>query len=768
MNLQSLDENGTPPARRIAKASDAYDIFQRQWQRYQDIKGPLNAKVQGAIDGNPPVSQAKLDAEGLGWTSNCNFRMLEADVSQAAIPLYSLFSDVPTYIQVGVEVPKVPKNDNRRFGEIIAEEHRRLMRKWPFDFQMQLGIANRCRSAIGCGNLYFSDKRDFRFQAAPQGTVFVPDEATQDLDKLPLLSIYYEWQVTELYNAINNPRASEIGWNVESVKQALINRLNQSSGFRRNSSWEYWQTKIRDHDAWLSQTVPTVNTAWVYVKEYNGKISRSLIFADQMGKENYLFDKKDEFDAWEEIIHPFFAEIGNGNWNGTKSIAVKAFNFRAQQNRLKNKMLDAAFIGSQVLFQAEDAAAAEAFQMLQLGPGAVIDKKITPMQMPLLSQLDKPMAIDNALERTLQNNIGGIRSGMMDMAGKQPVSATEAQITAAGSQSLTIAEQTRWLEQLDALYTEQMRRLAVKPRAPTEEAPHDKCEELAYEFHKRCEDRGVPNKAFSHIVDVRATRTIGRGSEMFKQQLSQQIYSLLRSDPNVPKGVLVRHLRHTVSNLTGRDYLETIWPEDEIEVSPTNDESKAQDENAGMLLGVPPIMTPEQNPLSHAVTHLQFLASKYVELQQGGNPQAYLTLAGVSLAHIAETLDSMTGDEVKGSMKQQLFNAYEQLVAQTKQVAQQFQEMQQAQAEQQQQQQLMEQQAMLTGQLMDPASKLEMAKIQADTQLRAMKQDGDLKLKAKKQEATQRLKNAQVAQQIGIKDLQTAQDLRIKQRQSAG
>ncbi len=46
----------------------------------------------------------------------------------------------------------------------------------------QLSIANMVK--YGMGPLYFPDKDDFRFRAAQQGTVFVPDETTQDLTEL--------------------------------------------------------------------------------------------------------------------------------------------------------------------------------------------------------------------------------------------------------------------------------------------------------------------------------------------------------------------------------------------------------------------------------------------------------------------------------------------------------------------------------------------------------------------------------------------------------
>lgn len=758
--VATLDAAGNPPDARIGDPEQAQRVWMRAFQGYIYNRGRVNAKVQAAINGEVPVPQAKLDEEGLGWMSNVNFRMLEADVNAGQIPYYMLFADVPQYAQVSVRIPKLTPQQNRDIGDIIGEEHKILCDQWKqFDYHNQLSIANMVK--YGSGPLYFPDKEDFRFRAAQQGTVYVPDETTQDLTELPLIFIYYEWEVSDLYREISHPKAEEAGWNVENIKLVLMNACNEFSGFTRNRSWEYWEQKLREEDVYWSNVVPKVRTAWGYVREFDGKITRFLITANwNIGSTDWLYYGDREFDTWQQIIHPFFSEIGNGNWNGVKGLGIKAYNWRDGQNRLWNRIMDAAFVGSQMMFQAQDAKTAEDFQMIQLGPNAIIPPGVTPIQMPMASTLDKPMSVAEAMERGLQRNVGGIRNSSLDASSMQPITATQANVDATYNSQLTQAGQTLYLRQLDDLYEEQINRLGKPVRTPTKNFPLSETEKLKKDFQKRCLEKGVPPEAWNNIISVKATRSIGRGSEYFKQQLGSQVYNILRGDPNVPQGVVVKHLRNTVSNYVGREYLDMIWPPDQIASDPTDDMSKATDENSTMMSGIPPMWTPEQDNLAHATTHLQFLGQQIQGVQQQQiDPASFLKTAQAGIPHLQQHIQALRG-RGDGQIFQQLGNGLEQVQAQTNQIAQQFQQHQQAVAAQQQKQQQMMQQAHQTGQLLDPESQIKMARVQADSKIKAVQTAAEIRRKDAVTRAGIIHKTASTTQDLAANDLKTAQTLR--------
>lgn len=768
--LKNLDRDGTPPANRLGDAYDSQQLFSQLIYRNQN-RSQLNALVQGAMDGNRPIPQATLDAEGLSFLTNVNWGYLGADVNQAQVPFYMLFADVPNYICVQVNPPNYQPVEWAQMGQIIEEELTRLLNDWdPFDFRMQLGIRN--GQAFGKGPLYFQNKEDFRFEVAPENTVYVDDETTQDLSKLNLLYIYYEWGLPELYDAISQEGAEEF-WDVEAVKELLTTACNtaaKTGGWQRARNWVYWQNKLRDHDTWFWTIDAKICTAWGYIREFKkkgdatGKITRTLIVVDpstQSGK--FLYKKTGEFDSWDQIIHPMFSEIGNGHWNGVKGLGVKAYNARDAQNRLKNRLVDAAMIGAQIILQAEDEKALDAFQIGQLGPYSVINKKITPMPtQQFATALDKPMAVAQSLEFDLRSNIGNLRHNMSNPGSVQPVSAEQAAITASYENQLSLGQQTMWLRQLDKLYREMCKRLFVKPREESKEYPHEDWEVLAYDFHKRCRDRGVPEAAFKHVKSIKAYRSIGRGSEYLKQQQSLQTYAMLRADPNVPEAVVVKALRGAVAAVCGRDALDMLWPNQELVMSPTDDASKAQDENAGMLWGVEPIWTADQNNLAHAATHLQFGVARLQLVQQGQmDPAQYLSFAQVAIPHTEFTIGKIQGERKKGTAYQAMWNAFQQWVAQTTQLSQQFAAAQEAQAEEQQRMAIMQQQAIATGQLQDPETQLGMAKIQSQHALGMAKIESNAALKARKDDLQMQGKAIQQNQNMAIKDLQTAQQLEI-------
>ena len=757
--LSNITEEGVVPESRLSTPNQAIALLNRLINNNQ-IRSAVNAKVAGAIDGNVPYSQAKLDAEGLGWQTNVNWRLLEGDVNAAQNPFYLLYKDVPNYMCITVDCPDYNGQDNIKFGQIMETESTRLLDKWKgFEYNMQLAIMNRTKFAFG--NIGFPDKEDFRFAAYPAGTVYVDDEVTQEVDRLNLLYIYYEWKVYDLYNEIQKEGAAEAGWDIPAVQEAIAKSCSIAAGFAKWRQWEYWQNKVRDHDIWLTTIDPKVKTAWGYVKEFDEKITRVLIIADQaVGSDKWLYRKVGEYERWEQIIHPFFAEIGNGHWNGTKSIGLKAFNARDAQNRLKNAMVDAAFTATKTMLLAKDERALDALQISHMGPWQVINQELTPVQWQSGTSLDKPLQVSNMLEFDLRTNIGSSRGRMGDPASVQPVSAEQAKVQGAFENQISLGESTLFLNQLDNLYEEVFTRIKDKPRMGTKEYPHTSWEAMVAEFHKRCKEKGVPDTAFKHVIAVKAYRSIGRGSEILKQQMAGQFYQIVTNDPNVPQATKINALRNLLASLAGREGLEQLWPST-VNIDLTEDSSKAQDENGTMILGIPPIISDQQNNLAHATTHLKFWSEQYQAVtQQQMDPAAYLKMAQPMIPHTQQHLQNMQGEKGKGTIFQQLFNVFQQLSNETKAIGQRYQAEQQAKQEEAQKQQQAMAQAQQMGQLQDPETQVKMARVKADTAVNMAKVQGDLQIKAAKTQADIGTKAVQTRQNLAIADVTTANTLK--------
>ena len=275
------------------------------------------------------------------------------------------------------------------------------------------------------------------------------------------------------------------------------------------------------------------------------------------------------------------------------------------------------------------------------------------------------------------------------------------------------------------------------------------------EFQEECKEEGVPSSVFSKKenskikVIVSAKRSVGKGSEVFKNQIGREILQIL---PLLPDSVKVRHVRNYIANLAGNSYLKEIWPEAEVQKLPTDDESKAQDENAGMLLGVPPIWTPTQNNLAHATIHIQFVASKMQELQQGGNVQAFLQMFSIAGPHIEQTVKKLQSDNTVGKQSQELWNVYQQIVNQVKKIASDFQQAEQA--KQRDAQEKMAQMNQIPSEQQIKMAEIQankevgMAKVKADSEIKAAKAAGEMGIKRSTAASESQLKNQNAVKRV--------------------
>lgn len=725
---------------RLGDALNAEFITKQFADHYKSTKSAPHAQLAGCLDGNPPFDQAEMDKNGMSSFSNTNFRLLEADVTFACIPLYELLQEVPQYVNVEIKDLKDDKEGVRRYENILAENHRQLMKEWgDFSATMQLVIST--RRTYGLGNVYFKDADDFRFCHAKHDSVRFASDTKVFFSDMEILEIVDSISIPELCMILDNESSEEAGWNTEFLGFLIKNACDVSN--KKQETLNYWQEQVRHNSAGFEIKVPKIQISNLFVKEYDGKITHAIVVSQgSYGK--YLYKKVGRFENFKQIYHPFNDNIGDGYLDGVKGLGLKCFNFRDAQNRLKNHAVDAGIAGSTVILQPTDGFSGEALLIEKHGPYSVLPAGLDFKQSPIGSSMDKSMTVDNMLERDLMRNIGGIRQNL-STDGSNPISATEATISAGQNNSVTKSEKDLFMEQLDALYQEQFRRLMRKVRVVGDDDVLFDWEVLLKEFQDRCIKDGVPSSLFvkdgDSKVKVTARRSVGRGSEYQKNLVGREILGLA---PILPESVKVRHVRNHIANLAGSNYLYEIWPESEIEKLPTDHESKAQDENAGMIVGVQPIWTPTQNNLAHATIHIGFIGQKMQEVQQGFPVDQFLRIFQIADPHIQQTVQMLFRDNTVGKQAQDLWNAYQQLVNQVKKIASDYQSQQEGQAMEQQK---LQQQA----QTIPSEHQIKLAKVQADKEVGMAKVRADAEIKAAKAQGDINIKQGTAAADVNIK-----------------
>lgn len=671
IELEKISASGKAPVSRIRDAATAKNIFNQIMSSYRDGQGYMNTLVKRALDGNPPYDEDEMAKLGMSECSNLNFRLLESDITHASQPYYSIFREVPTYIECNVNYGS--RIESEEYARIFAEEHKRLMDEWKgFDLAWQSSI--RGRVTFGYGPMYFTDEDDFRFQYAPEGSILFPALTSLDLDKMELIFIHYDESITNLYQVTQRKASRAAGWNVEAVKKILIQN-DQETGYSAENTWEEYQRQIRHNDLGMAMRVKPVKIVHMFIKEFDGKISHAIFCADSQENE-YLFYRKGRFSEWKQVIHPMFSEIGDGYWAGVKGLGVKAYNFRDTQNRLKNRFVDAAMKGSQIMAKASSPESEEEFQMTSMGPVAMVPPGVDFMPNPLSPAVEKSIVVDQMLETDLARNTSGYRQNLVSPSTSQPISATEAGINASRQDNLSLQQVVQALQQADDLYEEQIKRLTRDVKTNGE------WQEMVQSFKSKCIERGFPKEAFEFVTNVRAFRPIGHGSRLERNQILMMLMSIAQM---VPTDVRMKIVRDYIASVSSQQYLETIWPKEEIQTGPTNAEAEAQLENGLFNQGMPAIVTAKQDHIAHIPVHLSLvmegvnlIKKSMLEDQEQGkqlllsNGKKILDIARIVSPHVQEHLKLMWNTVGKSKETQAAFNAYEQTYAYVTQLAQQY------------------------------------------------------------------------------------------------
>lgn len=738
--LNTLDESGNAPVSRISDARCAKEIVDNLVSAAEK-RNYVDSQVSGLVAGNPPYRPSELRKNAQSWRTNVNWRIAEAYLATALTSYWDVVSTCPTYCTVETEFGDDPQKQ-QKWSEIITEEFERLNREdRSLNYMFQLSQHDMV--LYRTGPVLWTDTLDFRARPIPQEHVYVPDNTKSNVNDWEYCVVRVPYAVHELYNYIRNPKAAAAaGWDVEMARKALMSAAPESLWPNNHrADWMWYEQRIRNNDIYISQNSETVPVAWIFVREFpkkgdsEGKITQLAVVESDF--EGFLFQSVGRFDNWRQLICPFYYDNGDGTHHSVKGLGIKAYGALEAYNRLQCHLVDAAFFGSSLHFQAQSANDLNNLSVIPMGPYIWHPPGGTYLPtVQLGTALDGPMAIKQDVLSTVTSNLSQYRQQLGQKKGNPPT-AREVEYISENQTVVGRSQMNRYYEQLDDLFGERFRR-AANPNL-TEDSPSGP-EALA--FQKRCKDRGVPAKAFTKIKAVKAFRSIGFGSaDQRSQSLNRLLGMLSLLDETGRRAVI----EDTVSNLVGHSQSSRYVPPLEDPSGMELDQiAHAKLQVAAAKTGMPPQVAPSQNPLLYAKTFLEAASEAAGTLQQGGNPMEvyqFLEIIGPAiLAHIKRMEPDPSRKEVVAFLMEQwkkLSQVHDKLGQELQKQKQ--QQMQQRQQQMQQQQQLMSDQA-----------------------LKQRQMQGDMAIKAKKQEQTMALKEAQTKQKMRLSDLTTAQKIRAK------
>ena len=708
-------------------------------------------KVQGLLDGNPPWSSQKLRDLGQGHRANFNLREGEGIVDAAKTPYYDLIFEVPEFANIVVEFPGAEPFQNQEWSNVFMEEYYEALCRWHgFDRMVQLHqyqmIVN------GVGPVFWPHSIGWHSEALKARKMMVPQEAWASVDDLELVVILHQYRADELESFIANEKAAETaGWNVDLVKQAIID----SAKHEMRSEWgvenfDLYQRAIRSGDLFYGiDRSDRIFVASMFIREFGGKISHYMLtdayiesekyrqptVPDPLDEFGYLFKKKNRFEEFSQVICPFFFDVGpDGTWHTIKGLGPKIYDFCDVSNRTFCQMLDGAVIGSGVTLEAQDANALEETQIVQIGGATVVQPGYKVVQTRIAEALNGAMSMRRELQNTLQQNTGSYRQRVAGEREMQEPTLGQAQLNWQAQGTLTKGAINRYCNQFDRWHHETLRRL-MDPRQSSS-IPGG---EEALRFKERCL-RKMPPEVFSfdNVLKVSAVRSLGYGSPQIRDMATKELIQLIPFMDEVSRNHALR-MRAVALPGIGQANVDSVFPDISKRGIPNNHTWDASMENNALrTLGEKVPIVPGQNHAIHFDTHMQDLMQ---ELQNPNrNPVEKLIHMEQAGVHMQGHLQGLMNDPTRKAEVKQKQAALRQIAKATDQLSQQVQEHAQAQGQNGNVSQ--------PGQPMDPEDMAKLAKVHGDLGLKAQKQQGDLALKARKQQVNERLQDLRTSAEI--------------------
>lgn len=736
-------ENGKVPQTRM-RSADTVQNFVRRLVDNDERRAFKRSRVNGLVDGNPPYRLSKLKEAGRADACNVNWGIARAYMESGVGAFYDLFSEAPGFFSITTSHGDDEHRDE--YCRIMSEEADKvLVNDNVVDYNMQRSQDQMVLH--GCGPLMFENGQDVLPRAVNTGDLKVPEFTKSDTHYWETCMVQIDYYPPELYAYIKNEQAaSAVGWDVEYTKNVIQNAMDVKTQPGIRYEWEFYQQELKNNSLAYFDDSKINRLAHVFWKEFNGRITHVIVERDNTTSTptnaqtdnapnpgiKFLFRSVGRYSSWRECVHPMYFDRGNGGYHhSVTGLGVKMYAAMEYQNRLLCNISDKAF-SPKTLFKPTSAEASQRFQLAHHGDYALLPPGYDAVQNPIAGMLNEGLAWNNELTGLMQSNLSQYRQQSPMKQEGNPVTAKQVMYDASQSASVSKTTYNRYYKQLDLLYTEIVRRLCNL----------NSTDERAKDYQKRCLDKGVPRECFGRVESVTAVRVIGQGSTFMRKQAVDGLAAIVGALPEDGRN---NWLCDKIAVEAGQSAVNRYNPQKSVKPKMASDQqAEATLQIAAMKIGVPPIVTSSQNPLTFAAAFLAAGVQAVQSVQQGGNPLEVLKFMDLDGPAIAAHLKRFANDPLRAGAWKQLTEQWKQLsqvVDQLKQIVQQGMEKQR-------------QQQTKTATTMNDLQ-IANAKAKNDIQIKQVKTQQQLQIQREKHQ----LNVAKTAQDLQLKDAVTAAEI---------
>ena len=660
------EKGGGPARNRFADPAALYAVYQKLTE--DDMAdAQRRAKIRRLYDGNKPYRTGDLEARAVKHLTNVNFNGLWNEISSRADSVLALQTDNVDLVELRPIARELAGPEAERVGEIVASEVSTLLRdNGRFIPAMSMMVQE--SDLYGLGPVTWSSPLDYNPVALERGQI-------RFLEDAPIVSsqnelVMFESTISADYLQSvrdNGPVSEQAGWRLPVVDRwfkavfrdgadTRYGSLNGSSGTTvLESALSERRRNIVAEDRQFDQ----LHVIHAFVRETAWPRGVTHIMLPANGEvKDFLFYRQNAYRTMDDCFLWLPATASVKYAREARGIASRLYFIERARNRLMCSTVDSAVRSlSLVLTQQGGAVQQSQLTLQEEGPYTLLPPGIVPSNAQAGANMQQLVGVLQLLDRAGRDATIGA---------PPPSSGSLARIFEGPSQSKTKKEEeqergmrTRRTEAdyakrkfaIDRICRQAFVRilnLAMLPEFMRVDFPEIQA------FVERCAMRQV---TMEHLLSIPQFYTIGASRELALG--ADGMAAELDAFNQLYGGIVDEAGRREIARKRailrfGQKEADRIIPESNRDKMPSDQASKAVDENNLMKLGFKPMMGQDQWHWSHIPVHAQLL-QEIVEMVQApedntpelnewnGDPQQSMQIAERTLQNLQEDPKKILG-----------------------------------------------------------------------------------------------------------------------------
>lgn len=730
--LATIGNEGQVPECRMRDPQQVQD-FAKRLSDNDEKRSYKRGRLNGLVDGNPPYRRELLLKANRADACNVNWGTAKAYLDSASGAFYDLTAEAPGF--VGIKQSHGTDEEREVWGRVMMEEaDHTFVTDALWDYEMQQSQNN--MTMHGTGPFLFDSPFSVFPKAFQAGDLKVPEFTKADTQYWEAATVQDTLYPPQLFKYIMDKEAARLlGWDVDHVVKVIENAMDLKTQPGIQYDWEYFQQEFKNNSLSYYDDSRVCRLVHVFWQEFDQRITHAIVERDTSdGTETkFLFMSVGRYKNWNEVIHPMYYDRGNGGYHhSVTGFGVKAFSAMEYENRLLCNGMDKSF-APKTLFKPTSTEATQRFQMANHGDYALLPPGYEIVQNPMSGMITDTLTIWKATSDLMKSNLSSYRQQVPMQESGNPPTKYQKQLEASQQSSLSKTTYNRYYKQLDALYAEIVNRLCNL----------NSTDQRALDFQKRCMDRGVPKECFGRVTRVEAVRVIGQGSAFMRKMAVDSLLPLAGSLPEEGRDNLISD---KIAAEAGQSAVTRYYKKPTSQEMPNDQQAEALQWVAAMKVGVPPIVTSSQNPVTYAGTFLTAGVQAVQSLRQGAKLPDVLAFLELDGPAILAQLKRIANDTLRKPAFDAMLKQWKQLAA----ITDKLKKMNEQQNQQAMEQQQRTQQTMTEDQL-------KAFKVRSDIQLKQAKTAAQLKQSQEKHQ----MKMLQDGQNLVMADARTASEIHL-------